>query len=565
MKKIALLLTFLLLVGMVNFTYAANTTSVNAALDPESGKISLKGKASGITTIMVVTYGTALGSLSDAQMPIDYHQTEETGELNYYFYLPTNAAAGKYTIYLTDEKGTASDDILFFKSGDADTIVSQINPQWSYEEFRTFIKGKALSLGIDMEADINYEAALYKMYSLYKSYENSTDFYEKYIYCRDLSDLEKCSASEVDSILFSSQESLGINYNDDYAKNSVLTATAKSRLNELISSMDYLASYKEAEALSGKKDFKGVLLSLAALAAVEESGNWMELQEIYEGVDFLKNATIESNSDYSSDRANEIFMKLAEKQFAKLEDLTDNFDAAVDAVVNSGSGSSGGSGSGGGGGKMTISVESKVENSYENLPTDEDKSDVKLPVFNTSDVEFTDVNDSDWFGEATKALSGAKIIEGYGDGSFCPQNNITRAEFAKIIVSAFDLKGEGKTFVDVDETKWYASFISKAADNGIVNGNDKGEFNPESNITREDAIVMLSRTADALNIEYLGIREFYDAGDISLYAKAPVGRFYKNGVIVGNNGYFRPKDNITRAEAAQMIYNIINDMRSRLA
>ena len=130
--------------------------------------------------------------------------------------MPESAEAGKYTIYLTDENGTASTDILFFLSDVADDIVSQIDDEWSFEEFRTFVISNAFSLGIDMEAHINYEEALHKMYSLYKSYDDSTDFYEKYIYCRDLSDIENCEVSEVENILFSRQESLGIDYADEY-------------------------------------------------------------------------------------------------------------------------------------------------------------------------------------------------------------------------------------------------------------------------------------------------------------------------------------------------------------
>ena len=92
---------------------------------------------------------------------------------------------------------------------------------------------------------------------------------------------------------------------------------------------------------------------------------------------------------------------------------------------------------------------------------------------------------------------------------------------------------------------------------GIVFGNDNGEFMPASNITRQDMAVMICR---AFNITYPGITEavFDDMNLVSDYAKESVFCLYKNSVISGKgNGLFAPVDNATRAEAAQIIYNVI--------
>ena len=111
--------------------------------------------------------------------------------------------------------------------------------------------------------------------------------------------------------------------------------------------------------------------------------------------------------------------------------------------------------------------------------------------------------------------------------------------------------------VDVYSDDWYAPYVSAAMNAGIVFGNDNGEFMPASNITRQDMAVMICR---AFNITYPGITEavFDDMNLVSDYAKESVFCLYKNSVISGKgNGLFAPVDNATRAEAAQIIYNVI--------
>ena len=109
---------------------------------------------------------------------------------------------------------------------------------------------------------------------------------------------------------------------------------------------------------------------------------------------------------------------------------------------------------------------------------------------------YSDVKKTDWFNNAVSTLSNMGIIDGYPDGSFHPNAGITRAEFAKIAVSFFkDYVGEtiGDRFTDISG-KWYTTYINLAAELSIVNGYPDGTFRPENKITRAEAMQIVNNT-----------------------------------------------------------------------
>ena len=109
---------------------------------------------------------------------------------------------------------------------------------------------------------------------------------------------------------------------------------------------------------------------------------------------------------------------------------------------------------------------------------------------------YSDVKKTDWFNNAISTLSNMGIIDGYPDGSFHPNAGITRAEFAKIAVSFFkDYVGEtiGDRFTDISG-KWYTTYINLAAELSIVNGYPDGTFRPENKITRAEAMQIVNNT-----------------------------------------------------------------------
>lgn len=175
---------------------------------------------------------------------------------------------------------------------------------------------------------------------------------------------------------------------------------------------------------------------------------------------------------------------------------------------------------------------------------------------------FADLRDAEWAREAVYALSNKEIINGYADGDFKPNNNITREEFVKIIVCAFKLDSVSmqNRFIDVPRGHWAEGCISSAFESGIVKGDESGAFGLGQNITRQDMAVIiynalvLSGKAEAFE----SCEAFSDTESIADYALKAVNALKAYGISNGyTDGAFMPLNNATRAEAVQMIYKVM--------
>ncbi len=176
---------------------------------------------------------------------------------------------------------------------------------------------------------------------------------------------------------------------------------------------------------------------------------------------------------------------------------------------------------------------------------------------NTGSIQFSDVNG--WEKEYVYYLAERKILNGKADGQFKPADNITRAEFVKILaaVSGQDVsKSTGTSFSDVNAASWYAPYVEWAYKNGIVKGSN-GNFKPSANITRQDMAVMIENFSKYMNKTVPSMeagKTFADDSRIASYAKDAVASLQKAGIISGDvNGKFLPQSSATRAQAAKMI------------
>ncbi len=111
---------------------------------------------------------------------------------------------------------------------------------------------------------------------------------------------------------------------------------------------------------------------------------------------------------------------------------------------------------------------------------------------------FNDVAASDWCAKYIARLSTSGIIKGYGDGTFKPNNPITRAEFATMCVRFFEGRTESITdaksdFTDVADDHWAKDYIDKAAKQGFVTGYPDGTFGPDNYITRAEVVTVVNR------------------------------------------------------------------------
>lgn len=155
------------------------------------------------------------------------------------------------------------------------------------------------------------------------------------------------------------------------------------------------------------------------------------------------------------------------------------------------------------------------------------------------------------------------LIKGYPDGTFKPDRGVTRAEFVAMINSAFQVPKSGRTlppFKDVKSSDWFAPAVTAVVDAGYVNGYPDGTFRPQQAITRQEAATLL---AGLLRLEDGGKLDFSDAGQIGDWARPGVAGLVAKGLISGYpDGSFRPGRTITRAEAAVIVNNARGMMSS---
>ena len=110
--------------------------------------------------------------------------------------------------------------------------------------------------------------------------------------------------------------------------------------------------------------------------------------------------------------------------------------------------------------------------------------------------DYTDVPADAWYNNAVSTLTNAGIIDGYEDGTFKPNGNITRAEFATIAVRFFEATYDGEDLFSDIAGHWAQDYINEAANAGIVDGYPDGTFRPQQYITRAEAMTMVNRTID---------------------------------------------------------------------
>jgi len=166
-------------------------------------------------------------------------------------------------------------------------------------------------------------------------------------------------------------------------------------------------------------------------------------------------------------------------------------------------------------------------------------------------INFIDIQNH-WAKVYIEELVRRGAISGYPDGTFKPDNNITRAEFATILVRSLKLTVQsGKVFNDT-AYHWAKDYISTAYAAGIIQGYDNDTFGPDDLITREQMAVMVARAFKLASADTE--LSFWDKNDISSWAVEAIKSCVRDGIINGYpDGSFVPKGYATRAEAAKVI------------
>ena len=151
------------------------------------------------------------------------------------------------------------------------------------------------------------------------------------------------------------------------------------------------------------------------------------------------------------------------------------------------------------------------------------------------------------------------ILTGF-DGKIMPNSSLTRAQMAAVINKAFGAKDEASlsTYSDVSQKSWYYHQLAKAVRLGIISGDDN-KLNPNQYVTREEVFAALAKLLKLTATDNTVLDRYSDKTAISHWAIDGVAALVSAGYITGTNGKINPKKNISRAEFAQVMDNVIKN------
>lgn len=182
-------------------------------------------------------------------------------------------------------------------------------------------------------------------------------------------------------------------------------------------------------------------------------------------------------------------------------------------------------------------------------------------------VSFIDVDSDSWYKDAVDFIAARGITSGTGNGAYSPDAPLTRGQFVVLLMNAYGISTESvpagtANFADAGST-YYTNYLLAAKSLGIVNGVGNNMFAPEQAITRQEMFVMLY---NALNVigelpAASGTKQLSDFGDsnqVASWALETMRVLVIGDVISGSNGMLNPTSSTTRAEMAQMLYNLLS-------
>jgi len=181
----------------------------------------------------------------------------------------------------------------------------------------------------------------------------------------------------------------------------------------------------------------------------------------------------------------------------------------------------------------------------------------------TTCLAFTDLPTSHWSYDYINALSKQGIINGYSDETFRPDQAITRAELLKIALETSNKDAfafENLYFDDFTMNDWFAEYVVFAAQNEYVSGYDDGTFRPNQNITRAEALKIILSVAGKENSSdsFVALARYKDVSENDWFAPHFSYAIQQNIISGYEDSTIRPNQSITRAEAAKIIMEVKN-------
>ena len=542
--------------------FAADTDSVcitklseaaNAVITLNIGY--LKGFDKGSTVYIVPAAELDAAKNGGLTNPVFLGEQDLTNDsAEYEFLMPENADSGVYAVVAGESDSAVTDGRCRFfmyntvADGDyaaASAKLAELNAAADFET--ALMSGAADAWYIDTDAAAwkkNKATVLSLMQSMKKGgFASTFSVEDAFLAAHDIADIQNCSVGKIVADVTYYDELACDITNEDFVKYPEQTAH-KFKL---------LVSQNMPKTAEGVKNAFRAACALACMSNTERTSSIAALQS-YNDI-----FQLDFTGDFTKVDSFELAKVFENNEYTSVEQVVKQFNDGIAKLKgnkgNNGNKGNTSGGSSGGGGRGTA-MSNIYAGSGANLVGD----------INSIERIFPDVPMNYWAAENVRFVYENGIMTGDAEGSFRPDDSITREEWAKVVLSAFAIDtGDGECdFEDVDKSEWYYSFVAKAYMLGIVNGYDENRFGTGQTLTREDAVVMMYRmTRLARDIRAIQPADltFTDAADISDYALEAVRMFVSAGVINGyESGKFIPQGNITRAEAAKIICSLLNEL-----
>lgn len=528
------------LMSWVLCAYAEGGSVMYSTYDFSSDTVTITGSAAGMKAMIsfiILPEGTEPDSLTPETINENQYMTyqmrnENDGSFGVELQLPKGTKGGRYTVYAFCDGEELSSQFMYLSASEVESCVSKINSS-NAAGAADLIRDNSIMLGVADEC-LQYTDEIAVML---KENQPSGGFTAESF----ISEMNRCSAV----VLIRHDAEL-----DDVIRN--YGAALGAELSGEISALgdEYGESFRAAvKANANEGNSTQLLYRCIMMTKIANSASYVEMSSYIEQY----NEKTGLNEDLSSVTV-DTYKELFDSDISTYSLLRSRLSSLLDDQPSGGG--SGGSGGGGGGTVSSGASSSGTGGGGTSVPATSNGAGLSGQQQPSSDESvplgeiYTDIS-GHWGRECIEKLSAMGIISGYEDGSFRPDNYVTRAEFVKLIVSALNIpESSGSSFSDVSEADWYYGYISAGAQRGIINGYGS-EFRPNDNIKRQDAAVIIYRV---MSIETAAEPANYnDEADIADYASEAVNTLTAVGVIGGSDGMFLPENGTTRAEAAAMI------------
>lgn len=541
-KKIVLLLASLALATGAS----AQAASFHASCDSQKGEVNVtiyEKDYSAPIMVYLTEQGTALdaiGSENADAIKLIAEVNKGANGYNAALKLPEGIASGYYTFTVADY--AAKDDNAVVALADRQVTLYVADDDEVTEAIAAINGATSTNIGtqlstykdaLSIDTSVDFTSSTHKAFMELKGKKTYTTIaeiasdYAKAQAIGGLCDADKAAMGEK---LADYAEVLGIELDDDYTNNA-------SNAHEL------MESYFDAKIIgNGSAESIKKLAKEAVAVATINGSNRADIDAVL--VKYETVFDVDLDGKYSKTNKTSFNKALERKNFKSASEVKKAFDAAVKALDKN----SGGSG-GGGGTSSSIKYEPNAGTN-----TGDNQSGTTTPA---QSGKFKDLSSAEWARKAIEALAEDGIISGYEDGTFGPNNKITRNEFLSILMRAFGLIDENAVydFTDGDAGAWYAKAVASAKAKGIITGYADGSFGDGAYITREDMATFIYRMGKVAKAEG---KSFADSDDVSEYAKEAVDSLVAAGVLNGmEDGTFAPKQVATRAQVAQVICTML--------